>query len=458
MAEMGERAVVMGAGLAGLLTARVLSEFYPNVTLVERDRLGEEPAQRKGVPQARHLHSLLSRGSAALEELFPGVLGELAAAGAHVLDEGDLSRVDFRFGSYGFNRRAKFAEPGALVQYLASRPLVESHLRRRVRALGNVQFLDGHDVLEPIAAEPRRVVGVGVANRSTGRRTLLAADLVVDAMGRATHTPAFLQALGHSRPPQQLSASQPTYYSQLIGMPADTITERLVLTRAAHATGGLVAYENGTWMLTVTRADDSGDPPADLAALRVLAEPLLTPSVSAALRTAEPLGGVAVFRHAGGIWRRYDELVTFPEGLLVVGDALCTLNPIWGQGMTLTALQALLLRDCLSQGRAHLAARFFDSAATAIGPIWAMNQAREAPAPRTDSVSRRMVGWLTEQAFRAARHDIVLTERLVRTAHLVDPPGRLREPAVLARVLTQCVKRNATVRARHARRLARRAA
>lgn len=458
MAEVGERAVVMGAGLAGLLTARVLSEFYRSVTLVERDRLEEQPGQRKGAPQGRHLHSLLSRGSAALEELFPGLLGELVAAGAHVLDEGDLSRVDFRFGCYGFNRRAKFAEPAALVQYLASRPLIEFHLRRRVRALGNVRFLDDHEVIEPLASDPGRVVGVAVANRGTGRRALLDADLVVDAMGRAARTPAFLEALEYPRPAQHRSASRATYHSQLIGMPADAIAERLVLVRTARAAGGLVAYENGTWMLTVTHTDAAGDPPGDFAGLRALAAPLLTPSVCAALRTAEPRSEVATFRHAGGTWRRYDKLAAFPEGLIVVGDALCALNPIWGQGMTLTALQALLLRDCLNHGGVQLAPRFFGAAAADIGPIWAMNQAREAPVPRSGSVSRRALAWLTEQAFRAARHDIALTERFLRVANLIDPPQRLRAPEVAARALTQCVKRNAVVRVRHARRLVRRAA
>ncbi|GAS96244.1 uncharacterized protein RMCC_3210 [Mycolicibacterium canariasense] len=458
MDQVREHAVVMGAGPAGLLAARVLSEFYRSVTLVERDRLGEQPAQRRGIPQGRHLHSLLSRGSAALEELFPGLLAGLSEAGAHVLDEGDLSRVDFRFGSYGFNRRAKFAEPAALVQYLASRPLIEFHLRRRVRALSNVRFLDGHDVIEPIVANRGRVVGVAVANRGSGARTLLEADLVVDAMGRATRTPAFLDGLGYPRPVQHRSASDATYFSQLIGMPADAITERLVLVRAETAAGGLVAYENGTWMLTVTRADGPLDPPTDLAQLRALAAPLLTPSVAAALRTAEPRGEIAVFRHAGGTWRRYDKLDTFPEGLLVMGDALCALNPIWGQGMTLTAIQALLLRDCLSQGGTQLAPRFFGAAAATIGPIWAVNQMRESSAREVGSVSRRVVGWLTGQAFRAARHDIVLTERFLRAANLIDPPRRAREPALLARALALCVKRTAVVRVRHARRLVRRAA
>jgi 2-polyprenyl-6-methoxyphenol hydroxylase-like FAD-dependent oxidoreductase len=123
-------AVVLGAGMAGLLTARVLSEFYEHVTVVERDRLPDSPIQRKGIPQGRHLHSFLSRGCHLIEELFPGIRDELVDAGANVVDDGDLSRVYTRIGAYEMNRSEKFADPAALVFYLASRPFVEFHVRR----------------------------------------------------------------------------------------------------------------------------------------------------------------------------------------------------------------------------------------------------------------------------------------------------------------------------------------
>lgn len=446
MDRLGERAVVLGAGLAGLVTARVLSEFYADVVIVERDRLAEQAAQRRGVPQGRHLHSLLSRGSLALVELFPGLLDELAAAGAPILDEGDLTRVDFRFGSYGFHRTGKFADPAALVQCLASRPLVEFHVRRRVAELGNVRFLDGHEVIVPIVSDPGRVTGVAVADRGTGRRTLLDADLVADAMGRAARTPAFLETLGYPRPIEQRSASRATYYSQVLSMAADAIAERLVLVRTAGVAGGLVANENGSWMLTITQLG-AGAPPADFGAMCATVAPLVPPSVFAALRAAAPRGPMQTFGNAAGVWRRYDKLGGFPQGLIVVGDALCALNPIWGQGMTLAAVMALDLRDCLRHGSTDLAPRFFASAADRIAPIWAMNQARERPQPDTPagrSVTQRVSAWVIEQAFQAAPSDIVLTERFLRVANLIDPPERMREPAVVARVLALSVKRNVT--------------
>jgi 2-polyprenyl-6-methoxyphenol hydroxylase-like FAD-dependent oxidoreductase len=185
--------------MAGLLAARVVSEFYESVTLVERDVLPTDSAQRRGVPQGRHLHALLSRGSQALSELLPGVLDELAAAGANVVDDGDLSALCFRIGEYELNRSGKLADPASLVIHLASRPLLESHVRRRVRAIENVTILDGHDVVEPIADKVDRVTGARVVNRDTGEETVLDAELVIDATGRAARAMVSLEKLGYGR-------------------------------------------------------------------------------------------------------------------------------------------------------------------------------------------------------------------------------------------------------------------
>jgi 2-polyprenyl-6-methoxyphenol hydroxylase-like FAD-dependent oxidoreductase len=432
--------------MAGLLAARVLSESYRTVTLVERDRLADTPMPRKGIPQGRHFHSLLSRGSLALDELFPGLLDELVAAGANVLDDGDLSRFYIRFGPYGFNRSEKLTDPAALVSYLPSRPFLEFHIRRRVCALGNVRFLDDHDVVEPITPSSDRITGVRVVNRDTGDDTALEADLVVDAMGRAARTPAFLENLGYERPAEQRLAANVPYYSQLLSIPPGMIAEKLVLVFAGKgsAAGGLVAYEHDTWMLTVTNLGVDGEPPTDLVGMRALAEQFTPPSIVAGLRSAEPLGDVATSRYLGSVWRRYDRMPRFPAGLLVIGDALCTLNPIWGQGMTMAALEALALRDCLLSGNADVANRFFRAAARHIGPTWAMNQARERTPPPVRSrrsMSRRLANWTMNTAFKAAESDIVLTERFARVMNLIDPPTRLQDPVLMARMVLGNLRR-----------------
>jgi 2-polyprenyl-6-methoxyphenol hydroxylase-like FAD-dependent oxidoreductase len=438
--------------MAGLLAARVLSEFYESVTVVERDPLPETPSQRRGIPQGRHLHAMLTRGWQVVEELFPGLLAELVAAGAHVLDDGDNSRIYVRSGRYGLNRSGKFSDPAALVSYQASRPLLEFHVRRRVGALGNVRFLDGHDVVEPIAMDADRITGVRVVNRDNGNDTALNADLVVDATGRAARPPTFLENLGYGRAAEKRSTAHATYSSLLMRIPEGLIAEKLMLVidpGSGEPRGGLTAYEHGTWMLTVGRLAIDPEPPTDLAGMLALAEQFTPPSIMSGLRSAEPLGDVSVFRYTGAVWRRYDQMPRFPRGLLVVGDALCSLNPIYGQGMAIASLEALALQDYLLGGDPDLPQRFFGAAAEHIGSTWAMNQARDrgsSPTHRGRSLSRRLTNWAVDKAMKAAENDIVLTETFLRVSNFIDPPRRLQDPALIPRVILGNLRRRTTWR------------
>ena len=186
--QIGDRAVVIGASMAGLLAARVLADSYGQVTVIDRDELPETPTHRRGVPHGRHIHALAARGQQVLEELFPGLTAELVADGAPA---GDML-TDARF--YLSGHRLRQAHTG-LMLLCASRPFLEGHVRARVRALPNVRFLDRCDVVG-LATTPdgRRVTGVRVLRRADGSaEELLGADLVVDASGRGSRTPAWLE-------------------------------------------------------------------------------------------------------------------------------------------------------------------------------------------------------------------------------------------------------------------------
>jgi 2-polyprenyl-6-methoxyphenol hydroxylase-like FAD-dependent oxidoreductase len=423
----GEHAIVCGAGFGGLLAARVLSEFYGTVTVIERDMLSDNVTPRRGVRQGRHSHVLTSRGSNELEGLFPGILSDLVAAGATVCDEGDLSRVSIRVGGREYNRSCTFEDPESVVVYLLSRPLLESTVRQWVRAISNVEILDGHDVVEPVALQPDRITGARVFNRGTGEERVLDADLVVDAMGRGARTPAFLENLGYGRPDTEHSTANATYASQMLRIPAGVVTDKMtmVFPEPNLPTGGaLSSYEDDKWMLTVYRLDQL-DPPKDLAGLIELGTRFVSPVLTAAMQAgAEPLGEMDVFRYPGGAWRRYDQMSRFPEGLLVFGDAICSLSPIYTQGMTVAALEAVALRDCLSQSDSGLARRFFDAAAGLIGPQWTSNQFNDLYMYTSEDrpeVDEELL-FLREEVLRAAESSSMLTEKLFRTMNLVDPP------------------------------------
>lgn len=437
-AGAGDSAVVLGAGMAGLLAARVLSEFYSSVTLVERDALPDHPRHRKGVPQDRHLHALLGRGVQVLSELLPGVLDEMAAAGAVVLRNGDLSQIYARMGRWELARSGTVTDPAALTLCLASRPFMEFYVRRQVATLPTVAVLDCHDLLE-LRGGADAVTGVHIVNRGNEVTTVLDADLVVDATGRAARTPAFLERLGYGRPAEQRSATPVGYSSQRFAMPDGLIGERLVMSNRGprHPSVLLSACEHGTWMLAVGRSLENGGAPGDFGEMLALADEALPASISDGLAAARPIGDIATFRNPASIWRRYDQMQRFPGGLLVMGDAHCSLNPIYGQGMTMAALHAVTLRDCLYGGGGELARRYFASTAHTIGSVWTRNQANEraAPAAGTRSMHARMRGRIVKGALIAAANDTAVAERLLRVAHLIDPPDRVNDPKLLPRIV-----------------------
>src|SRR5271169_5433136 len=223
MSKTGENAVVLGASMAGLLAARVLADFYRTVTVVERDVLPENGINRRGVPQGRHVHALLGRGSQVLEGFFPGFLDEVVAAGAPVVDFSDLSRVFCNSGGHQLVRYGGFRDVPP--SFAPSRALVECLGRRRVRAIGNIMVLDGHDVVELTSTAMRdRVTGTRVRARDDDSDQVLAADLVVDATGRGARTRAFLDSLGYGRPIEDRVDVRVAYSSQLLQIPAGRLT------------------------------------------------------------------------------------------------------------------------------------------------------------------------------------------------------------------------------------------
>jgi 2-polyprenyl-6-methoxyphenol hydroxylase-like FAD-dependent oxidoreductase len=426
VSKLGEQAVVCGAGMGGLLAARVLSEFYGTVTLVERDKLPDAADQRRGVPQGRHFHVLWSRGADELARLFPGIHDDLIAGGAEVCDDGDLSRVSIRVAGHELSREGKFSDPSAVKLHLLSRPLLESHVRQRVSAIDNVEILDGHDVVDPIAPNPHRVTGANIVDRDSGAKRELNADLLVDAMGRSARTPAFLDDLGYGRPVADRSTTNANYTSLLLRIPEGIIKERMtfVVPEPKKPTGGAFSvYEHDTWIFTLTRLADN-EPPNDLTGMIRMATQFAPPALLRALKRGEPIGEISVFRYPGAIWRRYDQMDRFPAGFLVFGDAICSTNPIYGQGMTVAALEATALQDCLTDGNGDLSRRFFAAAADQIGPMWASNQFNDLYMDSGDpdhAASKELLEF-REAVLSAAESSPALTEKLYRSMNLVDPP------------------------------------
>jgi hypothetical protein len=255
MLALGERAVVLGASMGGMLAARVLADFYRTVTVVEREVLPDDPVNRRGVPQGRHLHVLLARGSQILGELFPGFLDELVADGVSVWSDGDLTRICLSFGGHQMVRSGTVPDPQSMPFYYPSRPFLEWNVRRRLRGIPNVTILEGYDVVGLTSTSDReRVTGARLVSRDGGGETTLTADLVVDATGRGSRTPVFLDELGYGRPREDELVVRLAYASQPLRIPAGALREDLIAVfpePGRLTTFGLVRYENDTWLFTM---------------------------------------------------------------------------------------------------------------------------------------------------------------------------------------------------------------
>ncbi|GAB2795822.1 FAD-dependent oxidoreductase [Streptomyces daliensis] len=435
-------AIVLGAGISGLLAARALAWHFDRVTVVERDRLPGEAVPRRGVPQGRHVHALLARGGEAIDVLFPGLTGELESLGAPVstllteasynLAGGELARGDI----------------GArMVQ--ASRPLLESVVRERVAALGQVKIIEGYDATG-LTAEGSRVTGVRI--RARGRPStaedgtsgeVVRGELVVDALGRAGRSAAWLAELGYARPSERRVKVDLGYTSRLFRMPEDALgSDRVLLVASVpgHPTRGLAGMlqEGDRWLLTLSGVQ--GDhPPTDLAEFRAFARTFVPPRVEAALSRAEPLDDGFAYRFPDGVRRWYEKLTALPDGLVAVGDSVCSFNPVYGQGMTVAVLEAQALERCLREGgQEELPRRYYRAAAKVLDTPWRFAAEADLTLPGAEGKrarSARLASGYMLRLRRVAHHDPVVAAGLLRVTMLLDPPSALFAPRMAARVL-----------------------
>jgi 2-polyprenyl-6-methoxyphenol hydroxylase-like FAD-dependent oxidoreductase len=430
--ENRDTAVVIGASIAGLCAARVLAEVFDRVTVFERDELPGEPANRTAVPQGRHVHLLMARGAAEFGALFPGLLDDMVTAGVPVLE----NRPDcIYFGAAGHVLGTGHTLRHEFTAYVPSRPQLEWQIRRRVTDLANVE-IQRRSVSRPrfdVAAG--RVTGVVLDGTEP---EFVAADLVVDAAGRGSRLPVWLQEWGFERPVEDVIDVGIGYASHQFRMPDGLVRERVVVAGASREQPlglGMLGYEDGTWMLT-TFGVAKAEPPQSFSEMVVLAEKLLPVRFAAALEQCEPVGEAAFHRYPASRWRRYDKLDRFPPGIVPFGDAVASFDPTYGQGMTMTSLQAGHLRRALRSD--DVAATFIRATKKTTYPVWTMNAIGDFYFHQASGPTPwwyRPVGNLFDQFLGAAETDPVLAEWFLRRFSLLDSLYMIPPPRLVARTI-----------------------
>jgi 2-polyprenyl-6-methoxyphenol hydroxylase-like FAD-dependent oxidoreductase len=425
-------AVVIGAGIAGLTVSRTLADRFNSVVLLDRDRLPDTASPRRGAAQTYHAHVLLAAGQRALEELFPGLHDELVRAGAIPFDPGS----DLRFYRYG---ALWPAVPLGLSLVSMSRPLLELTLRRRVAALPNVTVRD-EVAVGGLAGQDRRVTGVMLDNGG-----VLPADLVVDCSGRGSRSDRWLSALGLPTPrvlEVKVGISYATrLYRRSPGDLAEGVAVLVLPTPPKEKQVGLLLpIEDDRWLVGLGgwHGDEA---PRDGGGFLGRAQRLPHPAIGDVIARAEPLTDVIAYQFPSSRRRRFERLREPAAGYLAVGDAICSFNPVYGQGMTCAAIEALALGRVLDRHRdvsPGLAREFYRAAAEVIAVPWRFAVGADFAYPQTTGPKPPATAVFNAYSRRlqlVARADPQVRRTFTAVQQLVMPPTALFTPSVLAKVL-----------------------
>jgi flavin-dependent dehydrogenase len=441
---LGRRAVVVGAGLGGLSAARVLADYFDEVIILDRDDLPDEATPRPGVPQGKHPHGLLGAGLNVLENLFPDFGNELMRAGAEPMEPG----FDMLYEIPGQEvwPRIKLGWP----TYAMSRPLIERTLRRQVERIANLKVRRGCRVLS-IVSEGHALVARGIRyEEPDGNRKTLESDVVVDGSGNGSLTVEFLKTTDR-RPPAETRIGVNTRYASAFFEQVDIGNDyKGVFTfpdAPEHSRGGLIlpAENHRYQVVLIGRGNDI--PPVNGDEFMSYARTLPTLSVYNAIKNAKRLTGISPFAFAESRWRHFARVPDFPKGLLPIGDAICRLNPVYGQGMTVALQEANLLFDLLrtldGNQLATLASTFLAKAETLIADPWAMSAIPDFIYPETtgerpaDLEDRLNFQWALG---RVAVRDAAVYELLTEIRHVLKPLSLLDDPSIVERVKEEIAK------------------
>ncbi|MEU9391923.1 FAD-dependent monooxygenase [Streptomyces sp. NPDC048324] len=441
---MSQKAVVIGAGIGGLLAAAALSRAAPEteILLLDRDALPDGPENRRGVPQGRHAHLLMAGGWSAMETLFEGGMRErLLDAGAREISLGSgmlaLTADAGWFHRYRWNGSRMITCTRALLDWVVRDGLSEQAPNLSIHRA----------TVEGLIGDARRVRGVRVSGAGSYLGSRIEADFVVDTSGRGSHNLRWLRDIGVEGVEERQVDCGLTNATRIYRTPAGAESFPLTMLQANPYSGRpgrsamVLPIEGNRWMVSAggTRG---GEPPSDPQGFLKYISSLPHPIVGQLVSAAEPLTDVAVSRSTSNVRRYFEKSPVWPERFLVLGDALATFNPAYGQGMSVAALGAQDLLRALRQhglSRPGLARRVLHDAARHVDTAWSTAVAMDVLYPDTKggtpTPADRLTTAFARRLTRAATGSLQAAAALYDITSLTAGPARaLRPGALLATV------------------------
>lgn len=419
-------AVVVGGSIAGLITAAVLTKHFKKVTLIDGDTLGSNLEARKATPQGHHVHGLLSSGWEAVKEIFPGIDKELMDQGAHWVHFGN----EFRWHHFG-KVKAQFDEP--MYGPFMSRACLEAALYKRVSSFENLEVMQQCKVAKIFGAADN-IEGI-----KTDKGDEILADLLIDASGRRSNTAKGLEELG-VKPIRKKTLAAGLRYCSFRFIPSPDfehtwkalfVTPKPPVTKAA----AIFPIADGQWLVTVSGRENDVMP-TNLQEFIEYTEQLHTPEVREALEGAKAVSTLKHFRYKESRHFCYEE-ADMPKNLVVLGDAYCSFNPIFGQGMTVCALEAKALDTELFK-RSFDSNVFYKSVSKIVGQAWDMitvEDMRHKYLHEKVPFKIKLRQWISAKVYDKTSEDPVLNKMLYEVIHFTRPASDLRTFSVLWKVL-----------------------
>jgi 2-polyprenyl-6-methoxyphenol hydroxylase-like FAD-dependent oxidoreductase len=434
------RAVVLGASMAGLMAARVLSDHADEVLIIERDGTDFDGTPRPGVPQGTQVHALLSAGAAQLDRWFPGFSAEAIDAGC-VVPPKDGSR-----GKMWIDKKLRLnpSQPDLPV-LISTRPFLELMVRNRTVALPNVTLVSGR--AESLVFDGDAVTGARYLPEGAEEPVTETADLVVDAMGRSSRLSDWLEENGWTKPPMRRMPIKLNYATAIFKYD-ETVTDLWSSVATAPAkpetgepahVGGFLKVE-GERMIMLIAGYDTDRPSRDYDDYKARCRRDFPGPYGDIAERGQVITDVITYHQADSRRRDFNELTRFPAGLIAAGDAVASFNPVYGQGMTSAILHASCLSAYLHENPSltQPAKSYFDRVRVIVDVAWQISTFADLDLPHVDGPYPRgykLLKWFTGVVFRAAAVDPVVNEAMARTTQLMAHPNELAKPGILLRAL-----------------------